>query len=40
VETLRQTLRNNASQKGTAPINSLSVAYTNDGEQEGVAVAP
>jgi subtilisin family serine protease len=37
VETLRQDLRNNASQKTIAPLKSPSGAYTDDGEQEGIA---
>jgi len=33
-------LRLNADRAGTAPLDSLSVAYTFDGEREGIGKAP
>lgn len=40
VEGLRGQIRDQASNKGTAPINSPTSSYTYDGEREGVATAP
>ena len=40
VENIRAILRADAVGKGTAPLNSFSVAYTFDGEREGIAQAP
>ena len=40
VKHIRSDLRTNAAAIGNAPLDSLSGAYTSDGEREGVALVP